>query len=65
MVRICMTIYKSRLMEYIEYLIEASQWWLFFDKTKAQEKAEEVEREGFQAKMHQERQQYTVFKIKK
>lgn len=50
--------------QYVDFLLMAEKWWLFFDRRKALEKIQELAAAGLEVKFHQERQQYTVFQIK-
>jgi len=51
-------------MEYIDLLLKAEHWFLFFDEAKALKKAEEIERAGFKAKIIREKgSQWTVFEL--
>ena len=50
--------------EYIEFLLNSEEWWLFFDKARATEKMREIEEEGRTAKVYRERNEFTVFRIK-
>jgi len=51
-------------MEYIELLLSAKHWFLFFDKGRAEEKAKDLKKQGFQSKIIKERgSQWTVFQL--
>ena len=51
-------------MQYIDYLLKAKQWLLFFDRHKAEEKAKEFRKKGFKTKIIRENgSQWTLFKL--
>lgn len=51
-------------MEYLDLLLSAEHWFLFFDRDKAENKATELQKKGFRSKIIKERgNQWTVFQL--
>lgn len=50
-------------MKYVDCLLEARKWRLFFDKRVAEEEAERLRKEGKTVEIVRERTQWTVFEM--
>lgn len=49
--------------KYIELLIKAENWFLFFDRERAESKAEEIRKKGKKVEIVKEKEQFTVFQL--